>query len=87
MKLLVSNYAAEYGGCTGGQLTFTFTGGTPQLHGSAFYYRRHEMFNANEWFNNNQGIAERRSRPQTRIRLDAASVRKMRYNWYSRSKT
>jgi hypothetical protein len=52
VKLLVSNYAAEYGGRTGGQLTFTTKNGTPQFHGSAYYYMRHEQFNANEWFNN-----------------------------------
>jgi hypothetical protein len=52
VKLLVSNYTAEYGGRTGGQLTFAIKGGTPQFHGSAFYYHRHEMFNANEFFNN-----------------------------------
>ena len=52
MKLLVSNYTAEYGGRTGGQLTFTTKTGTPQFHGTAYYYWRHEMFNANEFFNN-----------------------------------
>jgi hypothetical protein len=30
VKLLVSNYTAEYGGRTGGQLTFTIKSGTPQ---------------------------------------------------------
>ena len=34
VKLLVSNYTAEYGGRTGGQLTFTTKNGTPQFHGS-----------------------------------------------------
>ena len=52
VKLLVSNYTAEYGGRTGGQLTFTIKAGTPQFHGSAFHYWRHEQFNANDWFNN-----------------------------------
>ncbi len=64
VKLLVSNYAAEYGGRTGGQLTFTIKSGTPRFHGSAFYYWRHEMFNANEFFNNKQGIAKQRYRYQ-----------------------
>lgn len=52
VKLLVSNYTAEYGGRTGGQLTFTIKAGTPQFHGSAFHYYRHESLNANEFFNN-----------------------------------
>lgn len=64
VKLLVSNYTAEYGGRTGGQLTFTIKSGTPQFHGSAFYYWRHEMFNANEFFNNKNGIAKQRYRYQ-----------------------
>ncbi|MDZ4799430.1 MAG: carboxypeptidase-like regulatory domain-containing protein [Bryobacteraceae bacterium] len=64
LKLLVSNYTAEYGGRTGGQLTFTIKSGTPAYHGSAFYYWRHEMFNANEFFNNKNGIAKQRYRYQ-----------------------
>lgn len=56
VKLLVSNYTAEYGGRTGGQLTFTTKNGTAQFHGSAYYYWRHEMFNANEWFNNKLAV-------------------------------
>ncbi|HYP09598.1 MAG TPA: carboxypeptidase regulatory-like domain-containing protein [Bryobacteraceae bacterium] len=62
VRLLVSNYTAEYGGRTGGQLTFTIKSGTPQFHGSAFYYLRHEMLNANEFFNNKQRIAKQRYR-------------------------
>jgi hypothetical protein len=52
VKLLVSNYTAEYGGRTGGQLTISTKAGTPTFHGTAYYYHRHEMFNAQEWFNN-----------------------------------
>ena len=52
MKLLISTYTAEYGGRTGGQLTFVTKNGTPQFHGTGYYYWRHEMFNANEFFNN-----------------------------------
>ena len=64
MKLLVSNFAAEYGGRTGGQLTFSTKNGTPQFHGSAFYYWRHESFNANEFFNNKLGVAKQKYRYQ-----------------------
>ncbi len=64
VKLLVSNYTAEYGGRTGGQLTFTIKSGTPQFHGSAFYYWRHETLNGNEFFNNKLGIARQRYRYQ-----------------------
>jgi hypothetical protein len=64
VKLLVSNYTAEYGGRTGGQLLLTTRNGTPEYHGSAFYYWRHEMFNANEWFNNKLNVVKPRYRFQ-----------------------
>jgi hypothetical protein len=64
VKLLVSNYTAEYGGRTGGQLTFTTKNGTSQFHGSAYYYWRHEMFNANEWFNNKLNVQKPKYRYQ-----------------------
>ncbi len=64
VKLLVSNYTAEYGGRTGGQLTFTIKGGTPQYHGTGYYYMRHEMFNAAEFFNNKQNTQKAKYRYQ-----------------------
>jgi len=64
VKLLVSNYTAEYGGRTGGQLTFSVKNGTPQFHGTAYYYWRHEMFNANEWFNNKLNVQKPKYRYQ-----------------------
>ena len=64
VKLLVSNYTAEYGGRTGGQFTLTTKNGTPQFHGTAYYYWRHEMFNANEWFNNKLNVQKPKYRYQ-----------------------
>src|SRR5260370_419447 len=64
VKLLVSNYTAEYGGRTGGQLTFSTKNGTPHFHGSAYYYMRHEMFNANDFFNNKLGLQKPKYRYQ-----------------------
>ena len=64
VKLLVSNYTAEYGGRTGGQLTFITKNGTPKFHGTAYYYWRHEMFNANEWFNNSLNVQKPKYRYQ-----------------------
>jgi len=32
--------------------TYRIKNGTNQFHGSAYYFWRHEQFNANEWFNN-----------------------------------
>ncbi len=49
---MVSNYTAEYGARNGGQMNVTIKNGTNQFHGTAYYYYRHEEFDANEWYNN-----------------------------------
>jgi hypothetical protein len=64
VRLLVSNFTAEYGGRTGGQLTLSVKNGTDKFHGGAYYYWRHEMFNANEWFNNKLGVPKPKYRYQ-----------------------
>ncbi len=61
VKLLTGNYAAEYGARNGGQMNITTKNGTPQFHGSAYYYYRHEEFNANEFFNNQLGVSKTQS--------------------------
>jgi len=62
VKLVVSNYTPEYAGRTGGQMLVSVKNGTNEFHGTAYYYWRHEMFNANEWFNNAQKVAKPRYR-------------------------
>ncbi|MCU1327952.1 MAG: Cna domain protein [Bryobacterales bacterium] len=64
VKLLVSNYTAEYGARNGGQLNITIKNGSNQFHGTAYYDWRHETLNANEWFNNKLGVAKQRYRYQ-----------------------
>ncbi len=64
VKLLVSNFTAEYGGRSGGQLTLAVKNGTDKFHGGAYYYWRHEMFNANEWFNNKLTVVKPKYRYQ-----------------------
>jgi len=56
VKVLVSNYSAEYGSRAGGQLVVTVKNGTNQFHGSAYYFYRHESLNANEYFNKQAGL-------------------------------
>jgi hypothetical protein len=58
VKVMVSNYAAQYGSRGGGQLVVTVKGGSNQYHGSAYYFHRHEQFNANEYFNNQQSLSK-----------------------------
>jgi hypothetical protein len=64
VKLLTSNYTAEYGGRTAGQLTLSTKNGTPTFHGSLYYYWRHESFNANTFFNNKTNVVRPRYRYQ-----------------------
>ena len=55
LKLLASNYAAEYGRNAGGTITVITKGGSKQIRGSASWYYRHESLNANDFFNNLAG--------------------------------
>jgi len=51
LKVLTSNYQAEFGKAAGGQLAVTTKGGTNQWHGNVRFFHRHEGLNANEYFN------------------------------------
>ena len=58
VKVLTSNYQAEYGHSSGGNITTVTKSGTREFHGGAYYFLRNEWFNANEWANNrNPGAA------------------------------
>ncbi len=47
-----SGMSAEYGHSSGGVFNFALKSGTNELHGSAFYYLRNEVLDANSWMNN-----------------------------------
>ena len=55
MRVLTSNYQAEFGHSSGGQIMLITKGGSTSFHGSAFYNKRHEMFNAKDYFTNLNG--------------------------------
>lgn len=55
VKILTSNYQAEYGKAAGGQVVVTTKSGTSQFHGDARFFHRNEGLNANEWFNKRDG--------------------------------
>ena len=55
MKVLTSNYQAEFGRNSGGTITVVTKNGTQQFHGTAAWNHRHEGFNANLWSNNRNG--------------------------------
>jgi Carboxypeptidase regulatory-like domain len=62
VKVLLTNYQAEYGRSSGGTINVVIKNGTRDFHGGGFYFKRHEMFNANEYFNNATNIPKQRYR-------------------------
>ena len=52
VKILTSNYQAEYGRAGGGFVQITTRSGTNEFHGTGRYFRRHDSLNANSYFNN-----------------------------------
>ncbi len=52
VKVLLNNYQAEYGRNGGAVVNVVSKSGTKDFHGSAYWYKRHEMFNAQNFFNN-----------------------------------
>ncbi len=65
IRVLQSNYQAEYGRNSGGVVTVVTKSGTSEFHGSASWNHRNTEFNANSWANNHTltsaGTAEPRA--------------------------
>jgi hypothetical protein len=62
VKVLVSNFQAEFGRKPGAAIQAVTKSGTAQFHGVAYWYQRNEYLNANNFFNNRQGVAVPRYR-------------------------
>ncbi len=54
-RVLESTYTAEYGRNAGGIVSVVTKSGTNQLHGTAYDYARNTAFDANDFFNNEEG--------------------------------
>jgi hypothetical protein len=52
VKVLTSNYQAEYGRSAAGTINVTVKSGTQNFHGSAYWFYRHESLYANSFFRN-----------------------------------
>lgn len=66
MKVQTSSSAPEFGRSPGAQIVMTSRGGTNDLHGLLFYYKRNDKFDANDWFASAGGYPkgkERQDRP------------------------
>lgn len=72
MKVLVSNYQAEFGRNSGGAITVVTKSGTQQFHGSLVWNHRHEGFDANQWENNLKG--------RNALDVPVAQISKYRFN-------
>ena len=57
VKILTSNFQAEFGKAAGGQIAITTKSGTNQWHGNGRFFHRNESLNANEWFNKKNQLA------------------------------
>ena len=58
VQVELNNYRAEYGRNGGPVVNIVTKSGTKQYKGSAYWYKRHESLNANDFFNNRNGIAK-----------------------------
>ena len=52
LKVLTSNFQAEFGHNSGGTITVVTKNGTQEFHGTAAWNHRHEEFNSDTWGNN-----------------------------------
>jgi hypothetical protein len=55
-KILTGVYQAEYGRSMGAQISVVTKSGTSDLHGSAYWFHRHDDLNANNWLSNRNGL-------------------------------
>jgi hypothetical protein len=56
VRVELNNYRAEYGGNGGPLVNIITKSGSRAFKGSAYWYKRHEGLNANDFFNNRSGI-------------------------------
>ena len=65
VKILIDNYQAEYGKTPGAAINVVTKGGNSQFHATGYWGKRHEMFDANSFFNNRVGAPIGRDRYDT----------------------
>ncbi|HLJ16000.1 MAG TPA: carboxypeptidase-like regulatory domain-containing protein [Bryobacteraceae bacterium] len=56
VKILVSNFQAEFGRKPGASVQAVTKSGSAEFHGTAYWYQRNEDLNANNFFNNRSGL-------------------------------
>jgi len=63
MQVLTTNYNAEYGRSSGGQIRYVSKGGTKNFHGGVFHSFRNAALNANSWSRNQNPDPSQNTRP------------------------
>jgi len=58
-RMQASNYQAEYGRSSGSQISVVTKSGTRNFHGSGYLFHRNDGLNANNWYNNPQGLQKK----------------------------
>jgi len=58
VQVELNNYRAEYGRNGGPVVNIVTKSGSKQFKGSAYWYKRNERLNANDFFNNRNGVAK-----------------------------
>jgi hypothetical protein len=75
LRILTTNYQAEYGRNSGGTITVVTKSGSQEFHGTGQWTHRHEEFNANTWADNHtilNGAAT--PRPRYRYNVETYSL-------------
>jgi hypothetical protein len=65
VKVMLSSFQAEYGRLSGATVQLVSKSGTRDFHGGFSYFKRHEQFNANDFFRNRNGLSKGRYRFNT----------------------
>jgi len=74
LKVLTSNYQAEFGRNSGGTITVVTKNGTKDFHGTGNWSYRHETFDANSWANDHTTTTV------NTVPLQATPIAKYRYD-------
>ena len=70
LTVVNNGYSVQYGGLAGSNVNIVTKSGTNQFHGNAEYFYNWDGLNANNWFNNHNGVP----RPHAVANLWAASI-------------
>ncbi|HKQ80504.1 MAG TPA: carboxypeptidase regulatory-like domain-containing protein [Blastocatellia bacterium] len=74
VKVLLNSYQAEYASNSSASVNIVTKSGSSEYHGTGYWFKRHEQFNANNFFNNASVVTS----PQTGL---TSTVPKPRYRY------